>query len=137
MPDLDSDFKRYFPNIEFSLNELQKQTINSVINDGNTLCIMATGGLSFRLFYKRIPYFLDTVYGADNWPHILALTATLNPKELDDICAAFRIAIDGNMVRSKSEVIICNLFANNGIDYNYEELLEYEPGKFINPDCCF
>jgi len=21
--------------------------------------------------------------------------------------------------------------------FYYEELLEYEPGKFINPDCCF
>lgn len=42
--------------------------------------------------------------------------------------------IDGNYVRSKSEVIICNLLSNAGIRYKYEELLEYEPGKVINPD---
>lgn len=42
--------------------------------------------------------------------------------------------IDGNMVRSKSEVIICDLLAQSGLRYKYEELLEYEPGKHINPD---
>ena len=38
------------------------------------------------------------------------------------------------MVRSKSEVIICDLLAQSGLRYKYEELLEYEPGKHINPD---
>jgi ATP-dependent DNA helicase RecQ len=41
---------------------------------------------------------------------------------------------DGNKVRSKSEVIICNLLYEAGIKYKYEELLEYESGKVINPD---
>ena len=44
------------------------------------------------------------------------------------------MTIDGNDVRSKSEVIICNLLYNAGIRYKYEEVLEYEPGKIINPD---
>lgn len=42
--------------------------------------------------------------------------------------------VDGNQVRSKSEVIICDLLAKAGLKYEYERLLEYEPGKFINPD---
>ena len=42
--------------------------------------------------------------------------------------------VDGNQVRSKSEVIICDLLAKSGIQYEYERLLEYESGKFINPD---
>ena len=42
--------------------------------------------------------------------------------------------IDGNPVRSKSEVIICDLLAKSGLKYEYERLLEYEPGKVINPD---
>lgn len=42
--------------------------------------------------------------------------------------------VDGNQVRSKSEVIICDLLAKSGIRYEYERLLEYEPGKVINPD---
>lgn len=47
-------------------------------------------GMSFRPFYKRIPDFLMSVFG-DKWCRVLALTATLNPKELVDICEAFRI----------------------------------------------
>ncbi len=42
--------------------------------------------------------------------------------------------LDGNMVRSKSEVIICDLLSQSGLKYKYEELLEYAPGKQINPD---
>ena len=42
--------------------------------------------------------------------------------------------VDGNQVRSKSEVIICDLLAKSGLKYEYERLLEYEPGKVINPD---
>lgn len=49
-------------------------------------------GDSFRPFYKRIPVFLSEVYGAQSWgPKILALTATLNPKEVEDILRQFRI----------------------------------------------
>lgn len=48
-------------------------------------------GLSFRPFYKRIPNFLDNIFGPENWCRILAMTATLNPKELQDICDSFKI----------------------------------------------
>lgn len=42
--------------------------------------------------------------------------------------------LDGNHVRSKSEVIICNLLYQAGIPYKYEEKLYYAPGKWIEPD---
>ena len=42
--------------------------------------------------------------------------------------------IDGNNVRSKSEVIICDLLAQSGIPYKYEEELIYGEGKRISPD---
>ena len=48
-------------------------------------------GISFRPFYKRIPDFLSRVF-EDDWCTILALTATLNPHELRDICTEFRIS---------------------------------------------
>ena len=48
-------------------------------------------GMSFRPFYKRIPDFLNNLYGEGKWARILALTATLNPMELNDICASFKI----------------------------------------------
>ena len=49
-------------------------------------------GISFRPFYKRIPDFLDALFGEASWCRILALTATLNPKEMADICSSFHIA---------------------------------------------
>ena len=47
-------------------------------------------GLQFRPFYKDIPVFIKNVFGENN-PNVLALTATLNPKELSDITEAFNI----------------------------------------------
>lgn len=48
-------------------------------------------GISFRPFYKRIPDFLTNIFGSESWVRVLGLTATLNPKELADICSSFRI----------------------------------------------
>lgn len=209
MRDLDADFKKYFPKCEFQLKDFQKKAVSSVVENGNTLCIMPTGGgksaiywmagmelqgisivispltaliseqakkleeqgcevlvlhgeigaatqakllselalgirtpkfifaspekiatdgyfeyclkrrkediklvvldevhcvsqwgTSFRPFYKRIPNFMDQLFGGAGWAKVLALTATLNPKELADICDAFRID-RSNIVRDE------------------------------------
>jgi ATP-dependent DNA helicase RecQ len=42
--------------------------------------------------------------------------------------------VKGDKVRSKSEVIIANLLADNGIIYEYEKKLEYANGRWIEPD---
>jgi len=47
-------------------------------------------GFDFRPFYKRIPVFLQDVF-YNEWPIVLGLTATINPKELKDISADFKI----------------------------------------------
>ena len=47
-------------------------------------------GFSFRPFYKRIPDFLNRVF-KDKWPLILGLTATINPKDVNEICCDFKI----------------------------------------------
>lgn len=49
-------------------------------------------GHTFRPPYKAIPRFLDSVFGSMNWPPVLCLTATLNPRDLDEIRADFRVA---------------------------------------------
>jgi ATP-dependent DNA helicase RecQ len=49
-------------------------------------------GISFRPFYKRIPDFIQKVYSKDKYPKVLVLTATLNPKEVFDICNEFLIS---------------------------------------------
>jgi ATP-dependent DNA helicase RecQ len=56
-------------------------------------------GASFRPFYKRIPAFLDCIYeDTENRPKILALTATLNQKEVVDICTEFNISFINTIV---------------------------------------
>jgi len=48
-------------------------------------------GFDFRPFYKRIPDFMDKVFGSKH-PKILGLTATINPKELHDVLIDFKIS---------------------------------------------
>ena len=57
-------------------------------------------GISFRPFYKRIPDFLDKLFEGREWCKVLALTATLNPRELGDICSSFRIKRE-NIIKSE------------------------------------
>lgn len=66
----------------------QKEIIKLLVVD-EVHCISQWGN-DFRPFYKRIPNFLDEVFGT-KWPTILAMTATINPKELEDICNDLRI----------------------------------------------
>lgn len=73
---------------EYCLKQ-RKDEINLIVID-EVHCV-SQWGMSFRPFYKRIPDFLDKLYGKGKWARILALTATLNPMELTDICEAFRI----------------------------------------------
>lgn len=47
-------------------------------------------GFDFRPFYKRIPDFLNSIFN-DKWPIVLGLTATINPKDIAEICDDFRI----------------------------------------------
>lgn len=73
---------------EYCLKQ-RKDEINLIVID-EVHCV-SQWGMSFRPFYKRIPDFLDNLYGPGKWARILALTATLNPMELTDICDAFKI----------------------------------------------
>ena len=73
---------------EYCLKQ-RKDEINLIVID-EVHCV-SQWGMSFRPFYKRIPDFLDKLYGEGKWARILALTATLNPMELTDICEAFWI----------------------------------------------
>ena len=64
-------------------NEIKLITIDEVH------CV-SQWGMQFRPFYAEIPAFISSVFGVE-WPKILALTATLNPKELSDVVTAFQI----------------------------------------------
>lgn len=73
---------------EYCLKQ-RKDEINLIVID-EVHCV-SQWGMSFRPFYKRIPDFLNNLYGSGQWARILALTATLNPMELTDICDSFQI----------------------------------------------
>ena len=243
MSGLDHDFKQFFPGLDFSLKDFQKQVIGNVINKGNTLCIMRTGGgksviywmsalecggitivvsplnaliseqsmkireqgyevlelfggvtvktqveqltrfargelnpqfifvspekiatdgyfeycikrrkndiklfvidevhcvsqwgVSFRPFYKRIPDFLTGLFGEQWNAKILALTATLNPIELDDICREFRISQenilrDEIIMRTDVELIVRKFIKEDDKEECFWQLLERHTGE--------
>lgn len=83
--------------VEFIVRQIKDKIKLVVIDEAH--CI-SQWGLDFRPFYKEIPHFLNDVYGKDNWPIILGLTATLNPKDLQQICRDFRIE-DPHVIRHK------------------------------------
>ncbi len=233
MRDLDADFKKLFPKCRFTLKNFQKKAISNVLDNGNTLCIMPTGGgksvvywmaaaeeqgiaivispltaliaeqagklveqdcdvlaihgeisaenqarlltelakgkrtpqfiflspekiatdgfleyclarrsreirlvvidechcvsqwgTSFRPFYMRIPDFMDRLFGANAWAKVLALTATLNPKELADICKSFHI--------DKSNIIREELLMRSEIQLHVQQFADEDEktGKF-------
>lgn len=51
MLNLDADFARLFPKCDFKLKDFQKQVIENVVEKGNTLCIMPTGGGKSAIYW--------------------------------------------------------------------------------------
>lgn len=74
-------------------------------------------GFDFRPFYKRIPVFLNDIF-QNNWPVILGLTATINPKELKDISTDFKIP--------KTSVLKDQILLRFDIDLKVEKLTTEE-----------
>lgn len=93
-------------------------------------------GTSFRPFYKRIPFFLTELYG-DLWnPIILALTATLNSKEVGEICTDFRIQSDNiirddQLIRSEINLKVLKFSNENEKEEKFWELLNIHKGEKI------
>lgn len=87
-------------------------------------------GSSFRPFYKRIPVFLNEIYGENAWsPTVLALTATLNPKEVMDICEEFNIEKenifkDMQLMRTEINLKVLKFTDENEKEDKFWELLD-------------
>lgn len=91
---------------EYCIKQRQKEVRLFVIDEVH--CV-SQWGLSFRPFYRDITAFIDYVFDAK--PKILALTATLNPREVDDILAEFdikreNIIKDQTLMRSEIQLSI-------------------------------
>lgn len=69
--------------------KLQSNKISLCVID-EVHCI-SQWGFDFRPFYKRIPDFLNRI-SKDKWPVILAMTATINPREMEDVCTELSIS---------------------------------------------
>lgn len=74
--------------VEFVLRRIRERLKLVVVDEAH--CI-SQWGLDFRPFYKEIPHFLNTIFQYEPLPTILCLTATLNPKDREQICADFGI----------------------------------------------
>lgn len=97
---------------------LQSENINLVVID-EVHCI-SQWGFDFRPFYKHIPVFLNSVFKSE-WPKILGLTATINPRELIDITKDLKIPIKSIL---KDEVLL-----RHDIDLKVEKLSSEEEKK--------
>lgn len=74
--------------LEYCIKQ-RKDDVHLVVID-EVHCVSQWGD-NFRPFYKRIPNFLNDVFG-EKWPKILAMTATLNAYEIKDICDSFKVS---------------------------------------------
>jgi len=112
--------------VEFVIKHIKDQIKLVVIDEVH--CI-SQWGLDFRPFYKEIPHFLNGVYGKDNWPIILGLTATLNPKDREQICKDFNIDQEHvvrhkQLLRKTIKITIVKVPDENTKDVRFWSLLE-------------
>ena len=75
---------------------------------------------------------MNNLFG-DNWSKVLALTATLNPKEREDICADFRIStenvvIDKFIVRNDINIHVKKFDSENDKEFAFWEIIEKHRG---------
>lgn len=83
--------------LEFVLESIREKIRLVVIDEAH--CI-SQWGHDFRPFYQDIPPFLAHVFDGGPQPPILALTATLNPKNVEQLCQDFQID-SGHVFRSE------------------------------------
>jgi ATP-dependent DNA helicase RecQ len=83
--------------LEFVLQSIREKIRLVVIDEAH--CI-SQWGHDFRPFYQDIPPFLAHVFGDGPLPPVLALTATLNPRNVEQLCQDFQID-SGHVFRSE------------------------------------
>ena len=83
--------------LEFVLKRIREKICLVAIDEAH--CI-SQWGHDFRPFYRDIPPFLVDVFGGGTLPPILAMTATLNPKNVEQLCQDFQIN-SGHVFRSE------------------------------------
>lgn len=110
---------------------VRRDSINLVTID-EIHCVSQWGD-DFRPFYKQIPHFLECVFG-HKWPRLLGLTATLNRRNVTQICADFRISrtqvmVDDLIVRGEIELKALKFSDEDHKEQKLWELLEIHRGE--------
>ncbi len=108
--------------LEYVLS-LRKEDIGLVVID-EVHCI-SQWGEGFRPAYRNIPLFLNRIFGMNNWPQLLCLTATLNEEQQQQVINDFSITktIKGeNLWRENLNLEILNL--KDGKDETKDDELE-------------
>ena len=106
--------------IEYCLKK-RSENIKLIVID-EVHCVSQWGD-SFRPFYKTISSSINDIFKNEK-PRILALTATLNPKEIKDICTEFDINFK-DIIRAKNLIrkeINLQIFKFNKEDEKEEKL---------------
>ncbi len=83
--------------LEFLLKKFHTKIGLIVVDEAH--CI-SQWGHTFRPAYKTIPLFISNIFGASKKPPLLCLTATLNPKDKNEICNDLNI-VDKDIFISK------------------------------------
>ncbi|GAB4381662.1 MAG: hypothetical protein Kow00121_40730 [Elainellaceae cyanobacterium] len=83
--------------LEHLFNRYRHQIGLIVIDEAH--CI-SQWGHSFRPSYKALPSFLNRTFGTFARPPVLCLTATLNPKDKQEICTDFHISPENVLTSS-------------------------------------
>jgi ATP-dependent DNA helicase RecQ len=112
--------------VEFVLRHIHDQIKLVVIDEAH--CI-SQWGMDFRPFYKEIPHFLKAIFGKKPLPTILGLTATLNPRDKEQICADFKIKKEHvkqseMLLRPKIKIRVVKVPDEDTKDVQFWELLE-------------
>jgi ATP-dependent DNA helicase RecQ len=112
--------------LEYVLQSIRSLIHQVVVDEAH--CI-SQWGLDFRPFYKDIPQFLDNVFGASPRPAILCLTATLNPKDREEICRdldvdAGHVVRHPGLLRESIKIEICKVPDEDTKDDLFWALLE-------------
>ena len=119
--------------LEYVLNK-RRNDIGLVVVD-EVHCVSQWGD-GFRPSYKTIPSFLDRVFGDNNWPALLCLTATLNEEQQKEVVDNFKITkvIKGEKLwRDNLHLEIINLKdgKEDTKDKELERIIEKHKGEKI------
>ena len=119
--------------LEFVLNLIKDKVGIIVVDEAH--CISQWGD-GFRPAYKRIPDFINRVFGINSWPPILCLTATLNIDEQKQVELDFGITEtfkSTNLWRSNLNLKLINIGSgkDDKKDDALNHLLEEHKGEKI------